>query len=274
MKPTEWIDHGLGAVSRRMDQGRHLVQATRHRMDQGKRVTYAAGGTGMMLAGLRRRSVPGIAMALVGCDLVCRGVTGDSLWHLQRFRPWTNGSRRPGYGYGVKVQESAVIHKPPEVLYRFLRNPRNVLGLIDRIDSIETDGEYSRWRVRDHTGRIREWYGEIIADRENELIGWRTVEGGAIDHAGSIRFEPSGPRRKGAHAFGWGRRSESGASATRLTVSLQYNPRFGTAADSVARLFGADPATWIRHEFERFRDFAESNDLKTIEGLLQFARAT
>jgi uncharacterized membrane protein len=59
-----------------------------------------------------------------------------------------------------------------------------------------------------------------------------------------------------------------------MTMSLQYNPRFGTAADSLARLFGADPATWIRGEFARFRDFAESNDLETIEGLLETARST
>lgn len=63
------------------------------------------------------------------------------------------------------------------------------------------------------------------------------------------------------------------APATRLTVSLQYNPRFGKSGDTLVRLFGADPATWIREEFERFRQFAETNDLERIEGLLETARA-
>lgn len=264
MKPTQWIDN----ASRRVDQGRQIVDAARHRLDQGRRVTYAAGGTGMVLAGIRRRSIPGFAVALVGCDLLCRGITGDSLLDLKK-HAFTNGDGRPAYGYGVKVQESAVIHQPPEVLYRFLRNPRNLLGLIDRIQSIEYENGYTRWRVTDSTGHVLEWYGEIIADRENELIGWRTIEGGGVDHAGSIRFEPVG-RRSATRR--WGRKNQSGASTTRMTVSLQYKPRFGSAADGLARLFGADSATWIERQFAAFRDFAESNDLEAVEDLIETAR--
>jgi uncharacterized membrane protein len=276
MTSTNWIDGGLATVERTVGQGRRFIGQTREALDNGKRmadtgrrVAYSAAGAGIVLAGIRRRSIPGFAMALVGCDMVCRGATGDSLVKL----PFRNGkSARPGYGHGIKVQESMVIDQPSDRLYGFWRNPSNIAGLFNEVISIEEEGEYTHWKIRSSMGRTLEWYGEIVADRENELIGWRTVEGGAIDHAGSIRFEPvGGSGEAGAPRKRFGRRRALPQS-TRMTVLLQYNPRLGATGDRVARVFGTDLARWFRKELHRFREFTETNDLGTAERLMANTR--
>ena len=55
------------------------------------------------------------------------------------------------------------------------------------------------------------WEAEIINDQPPQLLAWRTLPGGPVAHAGSVRFTPAG-------------------ASTRIDVSLQYDPPGGTVA--------------------------------------------
>jgi uncharacterized membrane protein len=84
-------------------------------------------------------------------------------------------------------------------------------------------------------GTTFEWDAEIINDKPNEVIAWRT-EGATIESAGSVRFEP---------------RPDGG---TLVRVSLQYNPPGGELAHMVSTLFGEDPGVRIEEDLTRLKE--------------------
>lgn len=93
-----------------------------------------------------------------------------------------------------------------------------------------------------------QWDAEIINEKEGELIGWRSVPGGDLDHAGSVRFLPL-PGRPGSE----------------VRVTLQYQPPGGTLGSLVARLLGPDPERTIREDLSRFKRIMEEGDLNRID---------
>jgi uncharacterized membrane protein len=86
-----------------------------------------------------------------------------------------------------------------------------------------------------------EWDAEIYNEVPNKLIAWRSLEGSDVVSAGSVNFD----------------RAASGM-ATRVTVHLQYSPPLGKVGAAVARLFGADAATEIREDLQRFKQMVEA----------------
>jgi uncharacterized membrane protein len=120
------------------------------------------------------------------------------------------------------------------------------------IESIEQrDKKRSHWRVKGPLGRTFEWDAEVIADHPNEMIGWRSLEGSQVDHAGSVRFEPAG------------------SDQTEVIVSLQYNPPAGVAGAVIGSLLGANPSRHIRQELRRFKQLTEAADVPVLQRLLQ-----
>ena len=133
------------------------------------------------------------------------------------------------YGRGVKIRRSVTINRPPEQLYRYWRSFENLPRLMDRLESVtETDRTHSHWVAKGPRGRRVEWDAEIIAERENEMIGWRSV-GGSADHAGSVHFERA-----------------PGDRGTVVRVQIQYNPPGGRLAAEIAEMFGAGVEQMIR----------------------------
>jgi uncharacterized membrane protein len=86
-----------------------------------------------------------------------------------------------------------------------------------------------------------EWDAEIINEVENERIGWRTLEGATVEHAGSVQFQPV-----------------DGDRSTRVTVTLQYDPPAGPIGAAIAGLFGQDPRRKIADDLELFKQTMES----------------
>src|SRR6266404_1464270 len=93
----------------------------------------------------------------------------------------------------------------------------------------------SHWVVKGPMGATFEWDAEIINDKPNELIAWRT-EGARVESAGSVRFAP---RPDGS---------------TLVQVSLQYNPPGGELAHMISALFGEDPGARIDEDLGRLKE--------------------
>ena len=70
-------------------------------------------------------------------------------------------------------------------------------------------------------GQTVEWEAEIINDKPNEMIAWRSLPGSEVDTAGSVHFKPVG-----------------GGRGTEVHVNLKYNPPGGVVGAAVAKLFG------------------------------------
>lgn len=142
---------------------------------------------------------------------------------------------------GVKVEECITINRTPAELFSFWRNFENLPRIMEHIESVEClDQRRSRWRVRGPGNKIVEWESDVINEHPNELIAWRTLEGSDVQHAGSVRFEPTS------------------GGATDVKVAMEYETtRF---AHFVAKLFGRSPEQQIKEDLRRFKDLMESGE--------------
>jgi len=203
------------------------------------------GGAALTLYGLGRGGLGGLALAAVGGSLVYRGVSG----HCDVYRTLgVSTAERHGprtsvpAGHGVRVQTDITVLKSREELFRFWRNLENLPRIMRHLESVrDLDGKRSHWVARGPLGVRAAWDAEIIAERENELIGWRSLEGSEVNAAGSVHFAPG-----------------AGGRGTTIEVVLKYDPPGGKPGIAMAKLFGQDPAEQIREDLRSFKRFMET----------------
>ena len=92
------------------------------------------------------------------------------------------------------MRESITIDARAEQLYTFWRQLvrlPEVMPHLERVDLI--DNKLSRWTAKAFGQVPLTWQAEMINEVPFETIGWRTLPGEAIQHAGSVVFrEPAG----------------------------------------------------------------------------------
>lgn len=209
-------------------------------MDNPRLISLCA-GSAMLYYGIRSRSRGGMVLAGIGGDLLYRAATGNSLL-LPRARP--RQSAIP-YESGIRVDESVTIQRSPQTVYNFWRRVENLPQFLHHLESVESiDGRRSHWVTKGPAGKSIAWDAEIINDVPGETIGWETLRGSDIDHAGSVRFE----------------RALDGFS-TEVKVSLQYRPPGGVMGAAVAKLLGEDPARQVLEDLYRLKRILEAEDL-------------
>ncbi len=228
-------------------------QACRARQNVGDVERIAAGliGGGLLFRSILRPSwLAGGISALVGAALVHRAVTGYCAGYaamgVSTKEPQDTssiGRRKVQTDRAVKVEQSVTIDRPPHDLYRFWRRLENLPKVMSHVQSVQTiNDRLSHWVVNTLPGAPTvEWDAEIINEVEPERIGWRTLHGATVDHAGSVEFQPIG----------------DGAS-TRVTVTLQYDPPAGQIGAAAASLVGQDPDMTIAEDLQRFKQTMEA----------------
>jgi uncharacterized membrane protein len=249
---TPRIDTGGNAVAatqtRDPAEREQLGRTTNTEIGSAERVISAAAGAALGIAGLTRRGVPGISAGIAGGWLVYRGVTG----HDPIYRALGINTARSNAGpravvhhkRGVKVVGSVTIDRPAAELYRFWRNVENLPHVMSHLRSVTArDGTTSHWVTKAPAGRTVEWDAEIITERENELIGWRSLPGSGIANAGSVHFRPA-----------------PGGHGTELTVEINYEPPLGPTGAVVASLLGEEPSAQLRDDLRRFKARMEGGE--------------
>lgn len=202
-------------------------------------------GSALVAYGLTRRSIGGLVLAGLGGAVVWRGATGHCLaYELLGISTADHGGddRQVSvpYGRGIRVEKSVTVDASPEDLYRFWRNFENLPRFMSHLQSVEViDSKRSHWVTKGPAGRDVEWEAEIINEVPNELIGWRSVEGSKVGHAGSVHFEPA-------------------AGGTNVKVVLRYDPPAGVLGAAIAKLFGEDPARQVQEDLRSFKELVET----------------
>ncbi|MEX2260489.1 MAG: SRPBCC family protein [Bryobacteraceae bacterium] len=221
-------------------------------MGDSERVASVIGGGALIAMGLMRRGWAGVGLAALGGTLVYRGATGRSQMYktLGINRGLSGG--RPGVPYelGVRVDQAVTVNKPREALFRFWRDLNNLPKFMHHVESVKViDPLHSHWMVKSVAGRTIEWYAEIVNEIENEVIGWRSLDGADAESGGSVRFDPA-----------------PGGRGTEVRVSLQYNPPGGMIGALVAKMLGRDPSAQVREDLRRFKQLMEAGEVPTTEG--------
>jgi uncharacterized membrane protein len=230
----------------RMYMGKpHSVLAGRRgravNVGENERMISAIAGGALALYGLRRGSLGGLLVAGLGAALGYRGITGHCALYEQLGIDAGSADRNVG-NLGVKIDREIVVTATPDRLYGIWRNFENLPRLLSHVEQVEVlSPTRSRWTLKAPT--VVSWEAELINDKINELIAWRTVGNQWVNHAGSVTFEPIA------------------AGSTRLYVSLQYDPPGGRIGHAVASLFAEDAGSQVERDLVNFKRAVEEGRL-------------
>jgi uncharacterized membrane protein len=149
--------------------------------------------------------------------------------------------RKGGAGKNaIHVSKSVTIARPVEEIYRFWRDLENLPRAMSHVESVrQLPNGRSRWTAKGPVGTKIEWDAEVLVDRENEVITWRSVEGSDVPNEGTVRFR------------------DLGAQQTEVKVSLTYHPPGGAIGAAIAKLFGEEPSQQIDEDLRRLKSELE-----------------
>jgi len=195
-------------------------------------VAALVGGGALALAGLTRRSKTGLALAAGGGVLAYAGSKAIS---------------RPAH---LSASSTIQLNCSPNDAYRFWRNFENLPLFMRHLQSVSVTGDRrSRWIAAGPLGSQIRWDAEIVAERENELISWRSLPGSDIEMDGYVEF-----------------RGAPGNRGTFVSANIIYSPPAGRAGAAIAKLLGKHPEFLMRQDLRRFKALIEAGEIPTIEG--------
>lgn len=234
-----------------------IITHTKHAVNisQGERIVSAIGGGILAAAGISKKSAAGVALAVIGGDLLRRGITG----HSYAYEALGVRTAKPGQGWettsvpyelGVRVDKSITIARPRQEVYAFWRGLSNLPRFMKNLESVrEIDDQHSHWVVKAPAGRSVEWDAVINNEVAGELIAWRSLPGADVDNAGSVWFRDA-PAGRG----------------TEVKVELQYNPPAGALGAVMASLWGREPGQQIQEDLHRLKAILEAGEIPTTQG--------
>lgn len=206
-----------------------------------ERMMSAIAGGALAMYGLRRGSLGGLLIAGIGAALGYRGLTGNCQLY-EKLGIDAGGARRNVGNLGVKIDKEIVVNAAPDRLYGIWRNFQNLPKILSQVERVEIlSPNRSRWTLAAPVSVS--WEAELINDKLNELIAWRSVGNQWVDHAGSVNFQPIG------------------AASTRVHVSLQYDPPGGQIGHAVASLFAEDAGSKVEQDLANFKRAVEEGRL-------------
>jgi len=196
--------------------------------------------------------VDGRILALaVGAGL---GLVGAALWRAHATPPRHRmaddapgrTARQARFGDYAVTGRSVTINRPREEVYAFWRDFSNLPRFMTNIERVEVAGDISTWVIAAPAGRRVEVRSRLVADRPNEEIAWRSIEGSDIDTEGKVMFRDA-PAGRG----------------TIVEAVIAYVPPAGELGRLIARAFRREPGIQGRHELKRLKMLLETGEIST-----------
>ena len=142
--------------------------------------------------------------------------------------------------------------KPRAEVYQFWRQLERLPSFMIHLVSVTTTGDRrSHWVASAPGGTQVEWDAEIVAERENELLSWHSLDGSEIENEGSVSFKDA-PADRG----------------TEVRVELSYDAPGGQAGAALAKWFGEEPTQQLADDLRRFKQVMETGEVVLSEGSL------
>ena len=211
-----------------------------------ERLVSVIGGGALVIFALARPSRASFPLAIGGGYMLFRGFSGNCLLYeaIDINRAGKNGRA------GIKVDRAMTINRPREEVYRFWRNFENLPLFMGHLKEVRLHGpKQSHWVAKAPMDMSIEWEAEIIEERENELIAWRSLPGSQVENSGTVRFQDA-----------------TGDRGTIVHVKLKYNPPGGSASAAFASLFGDEPGQQVLESLRHFKQVMEAGEVATVSG--------
>jgi uncharacterized membrane protein len=153
---------------------------------------------------------------------------------------------------GVRVDKAITIEKPVSEVYSFWRRFENLPRFMRHLESVTIqDHLHSHWVVKTFGGKKLEWDSEIIEQRGNEMISWRSLPGADVDNAGSVWFTPV-----------------PAGNGTVVRLEMKYVPPGGKTAAFISKLFRQDAESEIEEDLNRLKALLETGELPEEENTM------
>lgn len=171
------------------------------------------------------------------------GVTAYNVLSAQRAA--VSPRRRAGRRGERHVTKVVTINRPPDEVYRAWRRLEDLPRFMAHLESVSVlDDRRSHWVATGPAGATVEWDAEIIEDRPNERIAWRSLSGAEVDHAGAVEFTPA-----------------PGDRGTEVRVEMGYDAPGGRFGVGLAKLFGEEPGQQAEGDLQRFKQVMETGEV-------------
>lgn len=151
-------------------------------------------------------------------------------------------------GYAV-VGRTVTINKPRAELYAFWRKFDNLPRFMENVQSVTSEkAGRTTWTIAAPAGQTVEVETEIVEERENELIAWRSTPSSQIQTEGRVSFRDA-PAGRGTY----------------VEAIVAYRPPGGEVGRLIAKLFQREPNIQGRRELKRFKMLMETGEVATSE---------
>jgi len=213
--------------------------------DSERLFSLVGGGLALYLA-LTRPTAAKVPLAAGSSYLLYRGLAGkDPVYEM------LNIHRSPADDEQLIVHRAVTVNRPRADVYAFWRNFENLPRFMKHLQEVTVSddgtGRRSHWVTAAPLGQSVEWDAEIVEERPDELIAWRSLPGAMIENSGRVTFH-------NARGFG----------GTEVDVVLEYHPPLGSASIALSRLFGEQPWQQVRDDLRRFKQVMETGEVPTI----------
>jgi uncharacterized membrane protein len=193
--------------------------------------------------GSRRRAGGRLAAATAAVA----GITALDLYTSLRLGRATDRNPR---GERMEAKSAVTVKRPVEEVYGFWRDLTNLPRFMVHLASVEVDVDgRSHWRANAPAGRTVAWDAEVVEDKPNERIAWRSLDGSQVPNSGVVRFKPA-----------------AGGEGTEVRVELRYDLPGGALGKVVAKLFGEEPQQQITDDLRRLKQVLETGEVVRSEG--------
>jgi uncharacterized membrane protein len=176
------------------------------------------------------------------------GVTAENVYTAMRKLQ----DRTTTAGGAKHVEASVTVNRPREEVYQFWHDFSNLPQFMIHVESVEQRGDgMLHWRAEEPLMHKKmEWDAQIVEDRPNELIAWRSTDGAAGPAMGAVHFDTA-----------------PGGRGTEVRVELDYpESPAGKVGMAVARLAGEAPHQQARDDLRRFKQLIEIGEIVRSEG--------
>ena len=178
----------------------------------------------------------GAVASITALDLLC------SMQLSRRSKEGLGGPRKDG---AVEVHNTITINRPPEEVYNFWHDFRNLPRFMTHLEAVQVTGPgRSHWKTLALAGTSVEWDAEVTEDVPNQLIAWHSFQEADVDNAGSVRFDRA-PDGKG----------------TVVRVALRYDPPDSKIGATIFKLLGDAPAQQVQGDLRSFKQVMETGEI-------------
>lgn len=147
----------------------------------------------------------------------------------------------------MELKRAITINKPPEEVYAFWRDFRNLPRFMTHLQEVRViDDTHSHWATKAPVGKDAtiEWDAEIVEDRLNELIAWQSLPGATAPNRGAVTFTPA-----------------PGDRGTEVRVTMEYEIPGGAVGELAAKMLGEDPKRQVYDDLRGLKQVLETGEI-------------